>query len=275
MFKKNFSNNNDSLKSYFPSIELWEVKSFIKLCLRKIIYNKIIQVIISFLLFFYLFFVYKTANKKYEGFENIDKLITNNKPIIFVFWHNRLMMIPFIARRIKKKYHKHNLMTLASKHGDGRIVGMVMQRFGLISILGSTKRTVKFDKKLKDIKGIDFATLRLIINGLKNGYALGITPDGPRGPNQQINSEVLNIARITGATIVPISYSCKKFKIIKKSWDQFKVPLPFTNIIFFISQKHFIFDKELGKQDLDSLNHELKKELDLSQDYADKYVSNN
>jgi lysophospholipid acyltransferase (LPLAT)-like uncharacterized protein len=150
-----------------------------------------------------------------------------------------------------------------------------MQRFGLISILGSTKRTVKFDKKLKDIKGIDFATLRLIINGLKNGYALGITPDGPRGPNQQINSEVLNIARITGATIVPISYSCKKFKIIKKSWDQFKVPLPFTNIIFFISQKHFIFDKELGKQDLDSLNHELKKELDLSQDYADKYVSNN
>ena len=74
MFKKNFSNNNDSLKSYFPSIELWEIKSFIKLCLRKIIYNKIIQKIISFLIFFYLFFVYKTANKKYEGFENIDEL---------------------------------------------------------------------------------------------------------------------------------------------------------------------------------------------------------
>ena len=67
---------------------------------------------------------------------------------------------------------------------DGKFVGMVMEKFGLVSILGSTK-----DGR-KSSRGIDYSSMRKIINGLRDGCSLGITPDGPRGPNKKINGEL-------------------------------------------------------------------------------------
>jgi len=258
-----------SPKKIFYSIkstEWWEVKSFFKLCLRKIAYNNLVRKLITWLIYCYLFLVYKTATKTFMGFNNIDNLIAKDQPFIFAFWHNRLMMIPFIARKIKNKYNKHNLMTLASKHGDGQIVGMVMERFGLISILGSSKDRKKTNSR------IDYTSLRKIINGLKSGYALGITPDGPRGPSQQINGELLNIAKLTGAVIVPISYSCSNFKIIKKSWDKFKVPLPFSKLCFYIDEHVYKMPSDASKELIAQLNSDIKSQLDRAQFLADEAV---
>ena len=238
----------------------------IKLFFRRLSYNKVSKKIITLAVYYYLFLVYKTSQTKYIGFENIDKLIKNNEPIIFAFWHNRLMMIPFIARKIKRKYNKHNLMTLASRHGDGQLVGNVMEHFGLISILGSSKDGRRGNK------GIDYSSLRKIIDGLKKGYALGITPDGPRGPNQQINGELLNTAKISGATIIPISYSCSKFKIIKKSWDSFKIPLPFSNLCFCIDDKFFEIPRDTEQSSLEKIHINLKLRMDLVQKVADEKV---
>lgn len=250
----------------FTQIEWWEVKSFTRLFFRKLAYSSISKYIITFMIYYYLFMVYKTSKKKFIGFENLDNLIKNNNPIIFAFWHNRLMMIPFVARKIKNKYKKHNLMTLASKHGDGQLVGNVMERFGLISILGSTKdgRGIK--------KGIDYSSLRKIIEGLKKGYALGITPDGPRGPNQQINGELLNIAKISGATIIPISYSSSKFVVINKSWDKFKIPLPFSKLCFYIDDNFFSIARDEKALNLQDIQKRLKYRMNFVQDYADKNV---
>ena len=183
------------------TIELWEVKAIFKLLLRKIAYGFFAQKIITLLIYSYLLFVYKTSTKNFIGIEKIYEKIESKKPIIFAFWHNRLMMIPFFARKVRKKIKTHNFMTLASRHGDGKFVGMVMEKFGLISILGSTKIGRKASR------GIDFSSMRKIIDGLKNGYSLGITPDGPRGPNQQINGELINIARLTKSSIIALSYS--------------------------------------------------------------------
>lgn len=249
------------------SVEWWEVKSFSKLCLRRIVYNQTVKKFITWLIYLYLFLVYKTSKKNFIGFHNIDKLIAEDRSFIFAFWHNRLMMIPFIARKIKNKYDKHNLMTLASRHGDGQIVGMVMERFGLISILGSGKGNKKSASR------IDYSSLRKIIDGLKSGYALGITPDGPRGPSQQINGELLNIAKLTGAIIVPISYSCSNFKIIKKSWDKFKIPLPFSNLCFYIGDNFYAMPREASQDYILNLNEDIRLQLDRVQNLADNNIN--
>ena len=245
-----------------------ELKAIFRVSIRKLAYNQVSKNIIANLVYCYLFLVYKTSKKRYIGFDNLDKLIKNNESIIFAFWHNRLMMIPFVARRIKHKFDKHNLMTLASRHGDGQLVGSIMMRFGLISILGSSKNGR--DSK----KGIDYSSLRRIINGLKNGYALGITPDGPRGPSQKINGELLNIAKITDSSLIAISYSCSKFKVIKKSWDKFKIPLPFSSLCFYIDDKLFKISRssEINEHDFQKINHDLEMRMNYIQDLADKNV---
>ena len=48
---------------------------------------------------------------------------------------------------------------------------------------------------------------------------------------KKINGEILNMAKISGATIFAISYSTSNF-IEFKSWDKFKFPLPFGKICF-------------------------------------------
>jgi len=252
------------------TIELWEIKATFKLLLRKLAYSFFIQKLITLFIYSYLLFVYKTSSKKFIGLEKIYTIIDNKKSIIFAFWHNRMMMIPFFALEVKKQFKNHNFMTLASKHGDGKFVGMVMEKFGLVSILGSTK-----DGR-KSSRGIDYSSMRKIINGLKNGCSLGITPDGPRGPNQQINGELLNIARLTQSYVVAISYSSSNFKIIKKSWDKFKIPLPFSKLCFVVDEIYFEVEKNF-EDDKDFLKQKkiITERLNFMQKKADEFLNKN
>lgn len=251
-------------------IELWEVKASFRLLLRKLAYSFFAQKVITFLIYSYLLFVYKTSTKKFIGFEEISKIKNDKKSIIFAFWHNRLIMMPLFARKVKKHFKYHNLMTLASKHGDGKFVGMVMEKFGLISILGSTKDGRKASR------GIDYSNMRKIIEGLKKGYSLGITPDGPRGPNQQINGELINIARLTKARIIAVSYSSSNFKIIKKSWDKFKIPLPFSRLCFVVDEIYFEVEKNF-EDDKDFLKQKkaITERLNFVQKKADEFLNKN
>ncbi len=257
------------LSKFKLKLEWWELKSFSKLLLRKLAYSFFAKKIIIFAIYFYLLIVYKTSSKKFIGFEKIHGEIENKESIIFAFWHNRLIMMPFIAQKVKKKTNDYEFMTLASKHGDGRFVGSLMEKFGLISILGSTKHG------RKSSRGIDYGNMRKIIEGLKKGYSLGITPDGPRGPNQQVNGEIINIARLAKAKIVAVSYSSSNFKIIQKSWDKFKIPLPFSKLCFVVDDFYFEAKRNLDEEDVAQQKIIITERLNLVQKKADKFLNRN
>ena len=65
-----------------------------------------------------------------------------------------------------------------------------------------------------------------IVKTLKRGESAGITPDGPRGPRYHASLGVIQMARLGGAGIMPISYSSTQ-GLSMKSWDRFFLPLPF------------------------------------------------
>jgi lysophospholipid acyltransferase (LPLAT)-like uncharacterized protein len=153
------------------------------------------------------------------------------------------MMIPLISLKFKKLYPNYCLMTLASKHGDGRFVGKVTEKFGMISVLGSSK-----DGR-KSSRGIDFSSMRKIVEGLRKGDSLAITPDGPRGPNQKVNGELINIARLTGAKILPIS--CHSSRCLQlNTWDKLKIPLPFSSLFFCFDSALIAVNKSASKEEV-------------------------
>lgn len=263
--------NNNSKKwrlfGYQTNLEWYDIKTKLKQLSRKIFYSFLIQELLAWFIKFYIELVFLTSNSKFLHLDRVDELLKARSPVIFCFWHNRLMMIPIIAKLQKKKIPNHNFMTLASKHGDGRIVGKVMEKFSFISILGSTQ------EGRKSSRGIDFSSLRKIIDGLKRGYSLGITPDGPRGPNQQINGDVLNIARVTNAKIFAISYSASRCYVFK-SWDQFKLPLPFSKISFYLDADPITIEKNTTPQQILDSQKVLTDKLDNAQSQADQALTN-
>jgi lysophospholipid acyltransferase (LPLAT)-like uncharacterized protein len=111
---------------------------------------------------------------------------------IVCFWHGRLLMMPFANRRGKGK-------VLISRHRDGEFIARVIKYFHLGTIRGSYR------------KG-SVSSLREIIADLNEGYDVAITPDGPKGPRYQVKQGIVELAKLTGRAIIPITYSASKKK---------------------------------------------------------------
>jgi len=241
------------------SFEWYDIKTKTKKIARSLLYSWLVQNLICKIIVGYMWLVYISSKKQFVNHEKFLQAITSQTPVITAFWHNRLMMMPFLAQFAIKINPKYKFMSLASHHGDGQFVGHVLTAFGFQNIYGSSQ-----NGRSKKNRGIEMHSLRTIVRGLKNGKGLGITPDGPRGPNQKINGEIISMAKISGATIMPASYSCSRFMQVN-SWDKFKIPLPFSKLVFYCGDLITI-EKELSKVEEGFLRLKLEQEMNLVQE---------
>jgi lysophospholipid acyltransferase (LPLAT)-like uncharacterized protein len=131
--------------------------------------------------------------------------------VIFAFWHNRLLLMPYAARDRK-------VAVLISQHRDGELISRTMTRFGFSSVRGSSSR------------GGEMA-LRKMPRLLKEGYDVAITPDGPRGPRYRVQSGVISLARLSGRPVYPVTFAAERFRSFS-SWDRFQVPRLFSRGVF-------------------------------------------
>ncbi len=145
------------------------------------------------------------------------------QPMIWAFWHNRMFVVPLLRDR----YARHRTgAVLTSASADGGIIAEVMKCFGLKSVRGSTSR-----------RG---ASALLALTGtLEAGEDVAVTPDGPRGPRYALGQGVVFLARQTGAGILPIHIEYSR-AVRLKSWDRFRVPLPFSKVRIICDKLIFI-----------------------------------
>ena len=168
-------------------------------------------------------------------------------PAIGVFWHGRLLMMPVV-------YKGKKLSFLVSPHRDGQIVGRALQRFGFHAILGSTTRK-GFSGFIKMVKA--------------HGSDLAMVPDGPRGPRHQVQMGVIELAKLTGRAIVPLTFSASKKKIFN-TWDHFLLPYPFSKGVFMWGEP--ISVEQNGNRDyLEQMRALLEKRLNALTERADHY----
>lgn len=138
----------------------------------------------------------------------------HSKPAIFVMWHNRLFLIPYLFWKYWNILQRGKVAVMVSASKDGGYLVRVLERFNLICVRGSSSRRGN-------------AALLEITRLVQDGADAGITPDGPRGPKYKVADGVISLAQLTCAPIVPISYVLSH-KIELNSWDGFMIPLPFS-----------------------------------------------
>ena len=143
-----------------------------------------------------------------EGLEHLEAARTTGRPILFVFWHNRLL---YACYRLTRE----RLVMMVSQSRDGDIIARVARDQGISSVRGSTSRG-------------GLAALRELARVMKtSGLCGGITPDGPRGPRYVLQPGALLAARLAGALIVPVGLGFSRKKVFA-SWDAFQLPWPFA-----------------------------------------------
>jgi lysophospholipid acyltransferase (LPLAT)-like uncharacterized protein len=175
---------------------------------KKIIRSLFFKTLISALVAFYLILVKWTCRLKVHGIENFHPYWNNKKPLIVVFWHNRMALAPFAWKSSRPFF------MLISPHEDGLLISKVIGFFGLKTVFGSSSHH----------QGPK--SLALLIRHLNQGHCVGITPDGPRGPLHVVKPGVFMAAYKAGADVVALSFASSRHKELS-SWDRFYIPLPF------------------------------------------------
>jgi lysophospholipid acyltransferase (LPLAT)-like uncharacterized protein len=173
----------------------------------------------------YVGLVRRTTRWRRIGDEHHQALIESGAPFICAFWHSRILMMPVLIPE-----QGRTMTGLISPHKDGEIVARVMARFGVEGARGSSADPRKPGKKKHGAEA-----LKTMVGRLRSGQNAGVTPDGPRGPPQRGQAGVIQLARLTGAPILPMTYSVSSGHQLD-SWDRFLIPFPFSSGIFVFGQ---------------------------------------
>lgn len=158
--------------------------------------------------------IYLTSKKYFH----IPQVIPQ-EPVIFAFWHGDLLMQSYVYSQFRQI---PKAKVLISDHFDGQIIARVIKFFGLGTIHGSTTR----------------GGAKVLMQGLKSlsdGYDIGITPDGPKGPRYTVSDGVVVMAQKRQVKV--IVYSCVPTSFWQLgSWDRFVIPKPFGVLNFYASE---------------------------------------
>lgn len=123
--------------------------------------------------------------------------------MLVILWHGRMALAMPVGAGL-------GLSVLVSPSDDGMLVLPMLERFGYSWVLGSSNRN-------------QARAVREMLERLKSGGRIVITPDGPRGPRHGTNPGPAWIARETGFPILPVGCVADRAWHLK-SWDAFTVP---------------------------------------------------
>jgi lysophospholipid acyltransferase (LPLAT)-like uncharacterized protein len=136
-------------------------------------------------------------------------LVAAGRPVIFALWHGRLLGLTW-------RFRGNGFVPLISRSGDGEYIARVVERWGYEPVRGSTSRG-------------GGEALREMVRRARAGSSLVLTPDGPRGPFQELKEGVLVAAQLTGCPIIPAASAASRGWYFGK-WDRFLVPQPFAEV---------------------------------------------
>lgn len=194
-----------------------------------------------------------TYRYRYVGGHNLKNARSINPKSTFMLslWHQNI--VASIFGHMNEKF-----TMIVSESKDGELVAVTCELLGHKPVRGSSTRGGK--------KAI-IETIRLI----KSGFSSAISVDGPKGPPHEVKLGILEIAKITETPIVPLSPYPSKFWFFPKSWDHFRIPKPFSQIIIVYGEPLMV-PKESTKEELQQIADTLKMRMEEGEELAKKLL---
>lgn len=137
-----------------------------------------------------------------------------------------------------------NLSVLVSLSRDGEMIAKVMSLSKIRASRGSSSKNAS-------------AALKQMMRLTEDGWDLGITPDGPKGPKEEVKRGAVFLAQKLGVPILPTANFLSHKIVLKRSWDQYQAPLPFGRAAIAYGQPIWVGPND----DLDAKAKDLSEEL--------------
>ena len=163
----------------------------------------------------YLRLVWKTSRVTIEPADIYERIVPD-LPIIVALWHGQHLMAPFLRRA------EHRAKVLISRHRDGEINAIAVERLGSGTIRGSGDHGRRFDRK----GGV--GAFKGMLEALGEGYIVVLTADIPKVA-RVAGEGIVKLASVSGRPIYPAAVATSR-RIEIDSWDRSAVNLPFSRL---------------------------------------------
>ena len=160
----------------------------------------------------YLRLVWKTNRFVLEPADFYER-VAPELPIIVAMWHGQHFMAPFLKRA------EHKVKVLISRHRDGEVNAIAVERLGVPAIRGSGDHERRFHRK----GGV--AAFKGMLDALAEGYNMALTADIPK-VSRVAGAGIVTLARFSGRPIYPVAAATSR-RIELSNWDRTEVNLPF------------------------------------------------
>lgn len=145
------------------------------------------------------------------GRENLERARREKRSVLIALWHGRILL-PILEHR------QEGIIPMISLSRDGEMIARTVEKLGYGTVRGSSSRGGR------EALTAMAAQLRV------PGTVCAIMPDGPRGPRHTLKAGVVQLARESGALILPMSWGSAK-PIRFNSWDRFQLWRPFSRAV--------------------------------------------
>jgi lysophospholipid acyltransferase (LPLAT)-like uncharacterized protein len=198
----------------------------------------------------YIVLLRATMRLEYENHDALRRARRDFGQYILAFWHSRFLMMPYV-------YPDKKIVVLISMHRDAGMLGRILVRFGFALARGSSTTG--------GARGV-----RQVLRLAREGYDIGIAPDGPRGPRRRVQPGVIDLARLSGLPIVPVAFSARPARRLR-SWDRTLVPYPFGRGLFVYGEPLPV-PRKANDAERERMRLRLEEEVDRITDLADTRV---
>jgi lysophospholipid acyltransferase (LPLAT)-like uncharacterized protein len=165
----------------------------------------------------YIWLMLKTVRWTHYDVDKVEPTLAGDGSAVALFWHGRIGLCLATA----PQWWRKRTRALISPSADGEFIAKALASAGFIAIRGSSAKAGDVVKTRNAS-----AAFREAMTWLKGGGCLVITPDGPRGPNEQIAPGSLQIARRAQAPVYLMGIAARPcFQL--DTWDKAMFGLPF------------------------------------------------
>ena len=169
----------------------------------------------------YLRLVWRTSRFVLEPADFYQR-VAPELPVIVALWHGQHFMAPFLKRQ------EHKVKVLISRHRDGAINAVAVERLGVPAIRGSGDHGRRYDRK----GGV--GAFKSMLDALADGWSMVLTADVPKVA-RVAGLGIVMLARYSGRPIYPVAAATSR-RIEFDNWDRSEFNLPFGRLAIVVGE---------------------------------------
>ena len=185
------------------------------------------------------------------SFEDGAQHALDDRPYIASFWHSCIIPSAYIFR-------DWGIRVITSASYDGEYIARIIHKFGFTAVRGSSSRNA-------------VAALLGLRRALDEGWTVGFTLDGPRGPRHKVKPGPVTLGRASGLALTTFHAAVDK-GIVLNSWDKMVIPLPFARVLVRVG-KLIPVPADASDEDLERYTAELQATLDRVCEFSEEKVN--